>query len=266
MGREVLAQLSTPAALNFSAATDNDRLDRNQLITTGTTYIEILHDLDTLVGQSDAFKLSSWLSSARKLASRDSAGNVQQDCFSPILTNKTGYKDGCCMSFFEWNARCQITTWYVKSHSSAVLLGLFLFCLLSTLPSSTPSWIHRNPTPPGAARIPGGPIDYASKHWHGLIVPYYTKRSEILLHRALQDEVQLQPLNNTELQRLFAVHAFEWTTSFSFTTSESPVIIENAREISHRMIQKYSHWFSSCDSLETTRDIVDTNSYTSLSK
>jgi hypothetical protein len=127
IGREVLAQLSTPAALNFSDATENGQLDRNQLKSTGELYIEILHDLDSLVGQSDAFKLRPWLSSARKLASQDSAGNVQHDCFSPILANKTGHKDGCCMSFYEFNARCQITTWYVPFISIAVLLRMILF-------------------------------------------------------------------------------------------------------------------------------------------
>jgi hypothetical protein len=117
--------------------------------------------------------------------------------------------------------------------------------------------MHRNPTPAAAVMIPGGPIDYASKHWHGLIVPYYTKRSEILLQRALQDEVQRQALNKSEVQRLFAAHAFEWTTSHFSGSSESPVNIENAREISNTMIQKYSHWFSTCDTHEKTRDSVN---------
>ena len=42
-----------------------------------------------------------------------------------------------CADFYEWNARSQLTTW--------------------------------NPTPPGAAKKPDGPDDYASKHWSGLI-------------------------------------------------------------------------------------------------
>lgn len=112
VGREVLAQLSTPAALNFSDATERVRLNRNELESTGNLYIELLHDLDSLVGLSDAFKLSPWISSARNLASQTSSGAFQQDCFSPILANRTNGKDGCCKTFFEWNARCQITTWY----------------------------------------------------------------------------------------------------------------------------------------------------------
>ena len=39
-----------------------------------------------------------------------------------------------CAKFYEWNARTQLTTW--------------------------------NPTPKDGG-IPGGPIDYASKHWSG---------------------------------------------------------------------------------------------------
>ena len=106
-----MAQLSSPVALNFSDAVARDPLDRDTLILTGSFYIELLRDLGTLVGHCDAFRLSPWIASARALASRDAAGSVQRDCFSPTLANKTD--SGCCSKFFEWNARCQITTWCV---------------------------------------------------------------------------------------------------------------------------------------------------------
>jgi Alpha-N-acetylglucosaminidase (NAGLU) C-terminal domain len=110
-----------------------------------------------------------------------------------------------------------------------------------------PLLLSRNPTPSGAETIPGGPIDYASKHWHGLIVPYYTKRSEVLLNNALVDEGRGQPLNNTEIKRLFAQHAYDWTTSMSFVAFD-PASINQAPIVSSAMIGKYSHWFESCDS------------------
>jgi hypothetical protein len=52
----------------------------------------------------------------------------------------------------EWNARVQVTTW--------------------------------NPVPPGATAIPGGPIDYASKHWSGLISGYYQSRAAMAMRMA----------------------------------------------------------------------------------
>ncbi|KAG7350630.1 alpha-N-acetylglucosaminidase (NAglu) tim-barrel domain containing protein [Nitzschia inconspicua] len=183
VGREVLAQLSTPAALNFSDAIENQQVDRKEVLSSGRLYIGLLHDLDNLVSYSEAFHLVPWIASARNLATQDSQGNNQNDCVSPILGNKTGLLNGCCATFLEWNARCQITTW--------------------------------NPTPSGAAEIPGGPIDYASKHWHGLISPYYTKRGKIILSRALDDESRGLPLNKTAIKRLLARHAYDWTTSIS---------------------------------------------------
>ncbi|KAG7360271.1 alpha-N-acetylglucosaminidase (NAglu) tim-barrel domain containing protein [Nitzschia inconspicua] len=219
VGREVLAQLSTPAALNFSDAIENQQVDRKKVLSSGRLYIGLLHDLDNLVSYSEAFHLVAWIASARNLATQDSQGDNQNDCVSPILGNRTGLLNGCCATFLEWNARCQITTW--------------------------------NPTPSGAAEIPGGPIDYASKHWHGLISPYYTKRGKILLSRALEDESRGLPLNKTAIKRLLARHAYDWTTSISEGAFGELVrphrLFETARDISQFMIQKYSHWFFSCN-------------------
>jgi alpha-N-acetylglucosaminidase len=72
-----------------------------------------------------------------------------------------GDKD--CPAFYEWNARVQLTTW--------------------------------NPTPAGATKIPGGPVDYASKHWSGLIADYYAVRSQMLVDQALADAAQGHSLN-----------------------------------------------------------------------
>lgn len=38
----------------------------------------------------------------------------------------------------------------------------------------------------GAAAVPGGPIDYASKHWSGLIRDYYAHRVALVTQQALQ--------------------------------------------------------------------------------
>lgn len=113
--------------------------------------------------------------------------------------------------------------------------------------SNAVHFIRRNPTPRLAPEIPGGPIDYASKHWHGLIAPYYTKRIEILLNRALIDERHGRSLNKTVTNRLLARHAFEWTTNFSSSTFAGPPPHLGASET---VIRKYSHWFHSCSEFD----------------
>jgi len=222
VGREVLAQLSTPIALNFSDSRSAESMNREELERTGKLYIELLLDLDRLLGTNIAFLLSPWLESARRLAKENTTESSQHDCFSPILKDRVD--EGCCPCFYEFNARSQVTTW--------------------------------NPTPPDADRVPGGPIDYAAKHWSGLIEGYYAKRAEILLKQALIDQQIGQPLNTTEVDRIFAVHAYEWTTSVntsnaSFATSSSMhrderAAIHEAIPASKEMLEKYSHWFKEC--------------------
>ena len=222
VGREVLAQLSTPIALNFSNARSSVPMNREDLVQTGKSYIELLLDMDHLLGTNRAFTLSPWLESARRLAQKDATGRSQHDCFSPILRNQTD--SGCCSRFFEWNARCQITTW--------------------------------NPTSSDADHIPRGPIDYAAKHWSGLIGEYYAKRANILLKQALRDQQEGQPLNSTEVERMFAIHAYEWTTavqSENVTLASSFQSLRDHRTSSEKTIQtskemlnKYSSWFNTC--------------------
>lgn len=215
VGREVLAQLSTPMALNFSDATSSRNLDRSALLSTGVPYLRLLYDLDFLLGHCEAFRLTAWTSSARRLAEQDVAGGVQHDCFSPILGNKSqDGDDGSCKHFYEWNARCQVTTW--------------------------------NPTPMGASQVPGGPIDYSSKHWNGLIRSYYAKRVTMLLDQALYDEYHKQPLNDTEIQRAFAKYAYEWTTASDDSSEITGMGSQDVQSVSKSFLLKYSHWFSSC--------------------
>lgn len=126
LGREVLAQLSTPVSQNYSDAFEAATLDAAKLRATGGAYIDLLADVDALVATEYAFLLGPVLSAARAWAAPG-----DNDCATaadPAMS---------CADFYEFNARSQLTTW--------------------------------NPTPKGAAVIPGGPIDYASKHWSGLI-------------------------------------------------------------------------------------------------
>lgn len=199
LGREVLAQISTPAVLNFTEATEKSVLDLDEIGRSGLFYIDILNDTDILVATDYAFLLGPWIESARRL------GKSRHDCYSTILEGSN------CEHFYEWNARSQITTW--------------------------------NPTAKNDAAIPGGPIDYASKHWSGLIRDYYVTRASLLMRQAMQDEIAGRPLNQTKVARLNAQHAYRWTTSQNkYPTSP----VGNALSVSRCMFEKYKHWFTSC--------------------
>jgi alpha-N-acetylglucosaminidase len=210
LGREILAQLSTPASWNFTDATSRPAglLDPTELVTTGRFYIELLQDTDTLVATDQAFLLGPWIVSARHW------GKSLQDCPSDVLVGND------CEHFFEWNARTQITTW--------------------------------NPVPfENSTAIPGGPIDYAGKHWSGLIRDYYGVRAELLLQQALKDEAASTSLNQTEVKRLQAGHAFRWTTA---TNNYPSTPVGDFLAVTRSMYDKYKHWFTSCDTTTLLED------------
>ena len=128
LGRELLAQLTTPAVQNFTTAYTAKTMDPALVKATGVFYAELLRDIDALVATDSAFLLGPWIAMARGL----SGGAT--DC---VADGYAALSSGDCGDFLEWNARVQVTTW--------------------------------NPTPSTAASVPGGPIDYACKHWSGLI-------------------------------------------------------------------------------------------------
>lgn len=116
-----------------------------------------------------------------------------------------------CADFYEWNARVQVTTW--------------------------------NPTPKGASQIPGGPVDYAGKHWSGLISDYYAARARLLLGQALSDAKAGRKLDNAAVNRLRAELAYNWTTG----TNAYPLDVQgDALEVSKAMLAKYRPYYASC--------------------
>ncbi len=112
--------------------------------------------------------------------------------------------------FYEWNARVQLTTWI--------------------------------PTPPGAAKKPSGPDDYASKHWSGLISGYYQARATGILDQALLDAAAGQPLNSTAIDAFEAGLAYSFQTAFPSTFPTSPV--GDARVMSAVMRTKYARFYA----------------------
>jgi alpha-N-acetylglucosaminidase len=209
LGRELLAQLATPASLNFTESTTRSIMDKNEIKNAGIFYIELLRDVDVLVATDKAFLLGPWIESARQW------GKSQADCPSAILNASD------CEDFYEWNCRTQLTTW--------------------------------NPTPSHSSSVPGGPIDYAAKHWSGLIKDYYGGRATLLLGQALKDANAGRALNQTKLTRLFAQHAYNWTAD----TKKYPIApIGCALKVSRSIYNKYKNWFSTCDLMSSSTHVL----------
>lgn len=229
LGREVLAQISTPAALNFSEAISATELGPMSILATGNFYQKLLLDLDELVGTEETFRLKRWLKSARQL------GRNSNDCEHPTVVLNDGDDDSLflqtnnasiCEIFYEWNARCQVTTWI--------------------------------PTPANASRVPSGPIDYAAKHWNGLIREYYVKRIDLVQQQALKDAALHQPLDQSRVDRLLAQLAYEWTVVESYRSQQrsDDTAFGDYIKTSQKILRKYHTWFRSpCSS---TRSVTQT--------
>merc|ERR1712216_745110 len=115
-----------------------------------------------------------------------------------------------CERFYEWNARLQLTTW--------------------------------NPTGKGQ-KIPGGPIDYASKHWSGLIKDYYGYRVTLVMEQALTDAAAGKALDAAAVDAVKANHAYNWTVATNpYPTSP----VGDFVEVTKAMQAKYQHFFASC--------------------
>lgn len=98
LGRELLAQLSTPMSHNFSDALKAVPLQPAALAAAGGKYAELLRDIDALVATDAAFLVGPVLAAARAW------GDGHADCAK-------GTVPAACPDFYEWNARTQITTW-----------------------------------------------------------------------------------------------------------------------------------------------------------
>ena len=93
-----------------------------------------------------------------------------------------------------------------------------------------------NPTPKGAKQVPDGPIDYASKHWSGLILDYYLERSVRVLRLARRDAAAGRALDRVAYAQLQADLAYSWTHA----TTPYPLVPQgDAVALSQAMYDKY---------------------------
>lgn len=204
-GREVLAQLAGPAGKNFTTALHAKVLSAAGLKQTGKFYAQVLDDLDTLVSSDTAFQLGPWIAMAKRFATENGVEDCTPDSPESFPTIKT------CAQFYEWNARSQLTTW--------------------------------NPTKLGHD-IPGGPIDYASKHWSGLVSDYYGARVTLYLEQALTDAAAGKPFDaDGTMDSVLGEHAYNWTTA----TNPYPIEpISDFVAVSKAMHAKYQAFFATC--------------------
>ena len=133
--------------------------------------------------------------------------------------------------------------------------------------------------PVGASKQPGGPIDYASKHWSGLLSDYYQERAKLLLAKAtaqekagkkftqaMDDQVRARGPHATDVSpalppsrshmrmcvsfcrlvwQIRADHAF----AFQVATKQYPTTpVGNPLSVSKAMRAKYADRFAACGS------------------
>lgn len=142
----MLAQISTPFSVDFFNAVTANPLNATLIRHTGEQYRRLLLDVDALVSHDYAFLLGPWLEEARAWGANSS------DCDGMISEENRDDLSANCERFYEWNARVQLTSW--------------------------------NPVPKGKG-VPEGPVDYAGKHWSGLIRDFYHVRAAAFQKQAL---------------------------------------------------------------------------------
>jgi hypothetical protein len=89
--------------------------------------------------------------------------------------------------------------------------------------------------------VPPGPVDYAAKHWSGLLRDYYAQRVQLIAEQALLDASAGHPLNSTAVNLIKARLAYSWTTS----TAPYPLTPQgDSYEVSRSTLQKYEGFFT----------------------
>lgn len=203
LGREVLAQMAGPVGQNFS----------------DTIQVNTTLDADAIARTGAAYaqvledldtlvatNAAFLLGPWIEMAKSFAQTYGEEDCAD------TGYETiTTCAKFYEWNARVQLTTW--------------------------------NPTSKGAAAVPDGPVDYASKHWSGLIKDYYGERVKRLAKAAGAEAAAGRPWTKARSAALEAALAYEWTTATNRYPAEP---VGDAFAVSQAMHSKYAPRFASC--------------------
>jgi alpha-N-acetylglucosaminidase len=100
-----------------------------------------------------------------------------------------------------------------------------------------------DPTPKNAANPGKDTVDYANKHWAGLVKDYYAARVKAVENVALAAAAAGEPLDGAAIDKAKAVLAYEWTLSQGSYPSKG---VGSALDVSKRMHSKYQHHFAAC--------------------
>ena len=96
----------------------------------------------------------------------------------------------------------------------------------------------------GATVIPDGPIDYAGKHWSGLIFDYYQARAQGILVQAQADAAAGNPLNTTAVDVFKATLAYNFQNTYPSKYPTQPT--GDAVHVSLSLRNKWGSYFASC--------------------
>ena len=208
-GREVMNQLMIPVSIAFNESIDprhfGVKMDPNSVKRTGDAYVALLNDMDELLNTDTAFQVGGWIKQARDLAAKQGGTDCIAKGFEKEILT--------CAHMYEWNARVQITSW--------------------------------DPTPKGSAKPGKDTVDYASKHWSGLVKDYYGARVTAVQMAALEAAAAGTPLTLKVVDRAKAKLSYEWTTSQRKYPSEA---VGDPLAVSKNMRAKYKSHFATCPS------------------
>ena len=90
---------------------------------------------------------------------------------------------------------------------------------------------------------PGGPIDYASKHWNGLVKDYYHERAKRLLGLGKAAAAAGKAVDTDAMEALMAEHAYEFQVN---TTAYPTTPTSDALTTSKAMRTKHASLFAAC--------------------
>ena len=119
---------------------------------------------------------------------------------------------------------------------------LALDCLADVGPKPRPDAIKAR-LPKGCVEQRVETVDYAPKHWSGLIKDYYAARVGVVAAEALAAAAAGAPLTPTDVDRAKAELAYNWTTAENAYPSEPS---GDAVAVSRTMYDRYARYFGTC--------------------
>jgi len=209
-GREVLSQLALPVSARFNATLGGAGAGKATTPVAAAVNAAAGEYVSLLLDLDELVGTDTAFTVGGWIeqAKALAAGQPGTDCVAKGFPEIT-----TCSHFYEWNAKVQITTW--------------------------------DPTPKDAAHPGVDTVDYAAKHWSGLIADYYAERVKVVQHEAVKAAAAGKPLDAGLVDRAKALLAYQWTTSRSRYPTAA---VGDALGVAAKMHAKYAGKFAACTS------------------